>query len=222
MIPFDYRPGVFQIKMWDVLQMSIFPTNWVDEILETTKRYAELCILDGRSSTSREGEDVKPMKICVVTGNIVRRELPWLYDAYRGPLKYLAQQLIGKEIETGNDLNSSININLLEGQGDRYERHVDSNPVTGLLFVTTLKEEHGGALVFEHSGTSSDLIYPRSGLFIAFDALQTTHYVAPLLQPCSRITVPMNYFIAGTDQTRPGDLDSYLYGGPNEEKNPGT
>ena len=123
-----------------------------------------------------------------------------------------SSSVTGIDLVMAEDVESSININMVAGIGNRYERHVDSNPVTGLLYLSTLAEEDGGALVFDHPSGLSDRIYPRQGLFVAFDASDTPHYVAPLKRHLARLSVPMNYYRVGETQARPIDLDSYLYG----------
>lgn len=206
----DHKSGRFQLKMWDAGQLGILPKDWIAEITAAVERHPDLCTLDGKSSTSREPAGIEPIQICVVTGEIINKELLWLYDAYAGPLRKLAQELIGKELVVAVDMKNSVNINVLSGIGNRYERHVDSNPVTGLLYASTLREDDGGALIFEHS-SGSDILYPRAGLFLAFDATATTHYVTSLKKPINRVSVPMNYYLAGEKQRRPADLDTYLY-----------
>ena len=66
----------------------------------------------------------------------------------------------------------------------RFECHIDSNPLTGLLFCT----DHltGGELVFAHDAEAADIaaverdcsvIRPHAGHLIFFDARRHPHYV---------------------------------------------
>jgi hypothetical protein len=172
------------------------------------------CKLDGKSSTSREVGEITPIVLPVVTGEVIKRELPWLFDAYAGALRCLAEELVHETLVISEDTVNAVNINAVIGAGSRYERHVDSNPVTGILYATSLGEDDGGALVFDHefgSQITSDVIYPREGLFVAFDARRTPHRVLPLRRDCCRLSIPMNYYLAGKPQVRPADLDEYLY-----------
>jgi len=202
---------MFTLRMWDLDQLAILPVDWAAAVAALADTSALSTVLDGRSSTSRESVDMRPITVSVVTGGTIKSRLPWLYDAYTGPLLELSSELYGRKLEISSDLTSSININMIAGAGNRYERHVDSNPVTGILYASTLRENDGGALIFDHQLNSSDIVYPRAGLFIAFDATTTPHHVAPLKTTKVRLSIPMNYYYSGTQHHRPSDLDKYLY-----------
>lgn len=113
-------------------------------------------------------------------------------------------------------IKSGVNVNILSGPGGRYELHYDSNPLTGLLFVTDHDEVSGGQLQFKLDG--HDLyLNPRRGTFITFDARRLPHSVTPLTCESLRITAPMNFYVEGEDQ-RPAELDDYLYGDNHEQR----
>jgi hypothetical protein len=168
--------------------------------------------LDGRSSTSREPMDALPTRVTVVDGDAIVTTLPWLDSLYRNELARLASDFAGKSVSLAQDSQSAVNINSLEGQGARYERHVDSNPVTGILFATTLTSDEGGELVFE-SSPDELVIRPEAGMFIVFDARDIVHYVMPLKKHIERLSIPMNFYLPDANQ-RPVDLDRYLYKTP--------
>ena len=108
------------------------------------------------------------------------------------------------------DIASGININYLEGAGSIYERHRDTNPVTGILFGNSLTKVDGGELVFET--VPEFRVRPRKGLFIIFDARDVIHYVSPLSAGVHRVSLPMNFYDSPIEQSRPADLNNYLYG----------
>ena len=193
-----------------LIELGLLPNNWVGQIWKTVNSYAILTQLDGQSSTSREPENSDILDVHVVTGDIIHKNLSWLADLYNKDLKFLASQTIGKTLFPSSDIKSGININVLKGCGARYEWHVDSNPLTGVLFVTTHRPDKGGELVFK-LGTKEVLVEPVAGKFIIFDARTIPHTVLPLNEQSERISIPMNYFYDLNNQQRPSDLDDYLY-----------
>lgn len=195
---------------FDLLQLGLLPREWVQQVIRTTEQFGVCTSLDHQSVTSREPEGSPPMEVCVVTGEIIFQHMNWLHELYRNDLASFASMFAGRAITIANDLQSSVNINLLRGIHARYERHVDSNPVTGILFASTLHPADGGELIFEGANHDTTIL-PRTGIFIVFDARNITHYVAPLKTTIDRISLPMNYYFADGQQSRPEDLNEYLY-----------
>jgi hypothetical protein len=184
--------------------------DWHLLIDEVASHQSKRQVLDGRSVTSREPEGDVSIELDVVAGDVVARALPWLYQLYSTHLLELASDIAGQKLFPANDITSAININRITGIGGRYEWHVDSNPVTGVLFASTLHPGDGGELHFA-SEHFQRLIVPQRGLFFAFDARDIPHRVEPLLRDVCRLSVPMNFYISADNQPRPGDLDTYLY-----------
>lgn len=207
--------GIFQLKMLDLTKADWLPQDWLHQIHVVVATHTVQTVLDGKSSTSREAAEASPISVGVVTGEIIRSRITWLFDLYAGPLLEWSSTVTGEPLSIAEDVGCSVNINVIRGTGSGSERHVDSNPVTGLLYASTLSEGDGGATVFDHPN-GSDKVYPREGLFIAFDATDTPHYVAPLKRELTRLSIPMNYYRRGHSQARPADLDSYLYSGTNK------
>jgi hypothetical protein len=52
----------------------------------------------------------------------------------------LASRVSGKRILTSDKVINGVNINLLQGAGCRYELHLDTNPLTGLIFVPPMPQ----------------------------------------------------------------------------------
>lgn len=201
----------FEIYHEDLLGSGILPDDWRMDVEHAVREHSSRQVLTGHSVTAVADHDYKN-EIDVVVGSDIKLHIPWLYEIYSTVLVSLVSEMFGKRIYPANDLISSVNINCLRGVGSEYEVHVDSNPVTGLLFLSTLDQKMGGELVFEKHPFSLS-INPVSGIFIAFDARQVPHRVAPLLQEVERISIPMNFYDSQDDQIRPNDLDGYLYGG---------
>lgn len=197
---------------FDLEELGFLPTKWSEEIHRVSEEYAQHVFLDGKSSSSREPENSKGVDYFVVAGDVIFEKLGWLYRLYASKLVVLAATVAQETILVSPDVASAININVLNGVGARYEWHVDTNPLTALLFVTTHSEDDGGELVFRLP-EQDIIVHPKAGTLLLFDARNIPHTVMPLKYPHKRISIPMNYYTI--DQTiekvRPEDLDKYIY-----------
>ncbi|HEX8802956.1 MAG TPA: hypothetical protein VF743_02145 [Acidimicrobiales bacterium] len=173
--------------------------------------------LDGGASTSRGPAfgDLDVHTVVLSSGTVVEQHLPWLVSLYRGAFLRLANELVGpltgQRYVTSSDRVSAVNLNLLE-PGERYEWHVDSNPLTGLLFCPTGDE--GSELVFSAPVEADDQwtlpVRARWGHMLLFDARAVPHCVRGVTAP--RVSVPMNFHVHADRPERPPDIDRYLYG----------
>lgn len=202
---------------------ELLPATWAKDVARCVEVRGERQQLDGRSSTSRDGvfaePDEAPATAVVVDGLDVASRLPWLDQLYRGTFLTMANSLDLGGFECAHDRASGINVNAVD-TGARYEWHVDSNPLTGVLFLSGPHE--GGDLVFRPDGRPpastewTERIAPVPGSLLLFDARAAAHRVEPVLGGGTRLSAPMNYYVAGQEQARPDDLDPYLYGGHRE------
>jgi hypothetical protein len=199
----------------DLEAESLLSPGWVEKILTAAQSAGTPAVLTGGSATSLEPSGVD-IHYQLLDGVAVEQELPWLGELYRGPLAALASKAAGRPMVASKSIESGINVNILSGPGGRYELHYDSNPLTGLLFVTDHDEASGGQLQFKLDGHNLNLD-PHCGTFITFDARWLPHAVTPLTRDSLRITAPMNFYIEGEDQ-RPAGLDDYLYGENREQE----
>lgn len=195
---------------FDIRELGLLPIDWVEQIAHVVEEYAQHTVLDGTSSTAREPVPGEKMDVYVVRGDAIRDQLPWLYSLYENELLQLATTVAQQPVYPCANVVASININVLRGRGARYEWHVDSNPLTGMLYVTTHRCGDGGELVFEKDSNRTT-VYPEAGIFIAFDARAIPHTVLPLRKDAIRLSIPMNYYHSKDQQVRPSGLDSYLY-----------
>ena len=195
---------------------SLLPADWQAQIRQCSNRHSRWQVLDGASVTSREDQfpDATPPRVGVVTGDVIATELTWLDSLYRGKFLELVNTLGDGDFEVCSDIRAGANINATP-RGARYEWHVDSNPMTGLLFATSHSPEDGGQLVFRPDPAVRPQedwelrISPRAGTLLVFDAREAAHVVTQLRAEL-RLSVPMNYYYVG-GQDRPEDLDAYLY-----------
>jgi len=176
-----------------------FPSDWVEQVLEISSDHGTDVFLDGLHPTSRETADFSGSTLTVTNGSDIAANLPWLFEAYQSRFLNLARDLSGYDLEASKDQSSAVNINHITGRGNKYERHVDSNPLTGLLFVNSVPIGEGGELTFDFFDGPFD-VQPVSGKLLFFDAREVPHYVKELKSEGDRVSVPMNYYFSGTTE----------------------
>lgn len=197
----------------DLLALNLLPPNWVRQINDVINDAGVRTTLKAEGTTVREAPDASPTHVMLVGGHSIKSKLPWLWQLYENELLSFTSKAWGRQYFVSNDAQNAINVNCLLGRGARYEKHVDSNPMTGLLFATDHSSGTGGALVFRHPESSEECwITPSAGTFICFDARNIVHWVEPLLVDNARVSIPMNYYFSSADQPRPDDLDEHIYG----------
>jgi len=153
----------------------------------------------------------------------VRRNLPWLYRLYRGRFLDLAQSVSDEPVMAARDDRYGIVLNVQRGTEMRFECHIDSNPLTGLLFCTDHVAGAGGELVFARDPGATDVegierdrsvIRPHAGHLIFFDGSRHPHYARPLVSASDvRIVAVMNFYTESCpESTRPDGLNLHLFG----------
>jgi hypothetical protein len=172
---------------------------------------------------SREAQDVEHISRGRVHAAQVRQRLPWLYLFYREYVLKLAASISAEPVMPASDERYGVVLNIQRGTEMRFECHVDSNPLTGLLFLTDHARGAGGELVFAYDEGADSVaalerdcaeIRPRAGLLIFFDGRRRPHYARPLRsEPEVRAVAVMNFY-TGThpESTRPPQLNRHLYG----------
>jgi len=194
------------------------PPDWRDSVSSCLAVAGRHTRFDGHSNTSRERcfPRARQASATVVDGAGIRSSMPWLLDLYEGLFLGLANSLGLGGFEAANGQRSAVNVNRLD-VGERYEWHVDSNPLTGVLLLSTHVGSGGGALVFRpdpFEGTAQSWevrVTPSQGTLLLFDARRSAHTVEPVVSGPPRISAPMNFYVSGAEQQRPDDLDAYLY-----------
>jgi hypothetical protein len=170
---------------------------------------------------SREAPDVPGVLRGRLHADQVRLRLPWLYDAYRGEFLELAGEVCPEQVTPARDDRYGIVLNVQRGTAMRFECHVDSNPLTGLLFCTD--NPASGELVIAHEATATDVatvdracavIRPHAGHLIFFDGRRNPHYARPLTTPGDlRVVAVMNFYTQSCPESaRPRELNRHLYG----------
>jgi hypothetical protein len=125
---------------------SRLPVNWQREIAAAAVG-ADIREFPRTPILSREAADVSHIRRGRVDADQVQKALPWLYELYQNDFLELARLAWpGEPVEPARDDRYGIVLNVQRGTAMRFECHVDSNPLTGLLFCTDHRD--GGELVF--------------------------------------------------------------------------
>ena len=211
-----------ELPVWHFDVRSLLPTNGLQKLLDVASSMAVTHELVPKSVTSREA-DFTPIALSSLDGVTVDQELPWIRPLYLGAFRQLVQRVTPEPVFTAHDQRSSIVVNVQRGDHQRgYECHVDSQPVSTLLYATSQPPGAGGELVVSNKGdvasreevdADATRIYPIAGQLVVFDGRQHTHYVSPLTEPNdARVAVVMNYYTPSvTEDQRPDDLDEHLF-----------
>jgi hypothetical protein len=208
---------------WTTFDVSSrLPTSWQQDVA-TVMVEADFREFPRTPILSREAADVARISRGRVDASQVRRRLPWLYQLYRGYFLELAGEIYTERVAPALDDRYGIVLNVQRGTTMRFECHVDSNPLTGLLFCTDHRAGTGGELVFAHDPAAADVetvekdcsvLRPRAGRLIFFDGREHPHYARPLLSRSDvRIVAVMNFYTESfPESTRPPELNRHLFG----------
>jgi hypothetical protein len=208
---FDYT--AFDLTAW-------LPAGWQEEILAAADT-ADMREFPRTPVISRESPEVTQIARGRVHADQVRYHLPWLYKAYKNEILELARKMCTEHVSAARDDRYGIVLNVQRGTRMRFECHVDSNPLTGLLFCTD--HASGGELVVAKNTTAEGLsaidqscsvIIPRAGQLVFFDGRQYPHYARPLTNESeTRVVAVMNFYTESCpESTRPYELNRHLYG----------
>ena len=172
---------------------------------------------------SREAGDVSQIRRGRVHADHVQAVLPWLLDLYRGDFLKLAGTVCEEPVRPAADDRYGVVLNVQRGATMRFECHVDSNPLTGLLFCTDHPAGSGGDLVVANDvgavGVAAierdcTVIRPVAGRLIFFDGSRNPHYARALSSESdTRVVAIMNFYTQSRpESTRPPELNRHLYG----------
>ena len=202
---------------------SELPKGWQEDVAQVAERSAAARTLMPTSVTSREQSADISIPVLTVPGSTVREELPWLFGLYHSRFRDLAQALTAEPVSVATDIRYGINLNVQRGSMMRYECHVDSNPIQGMLYFTYHPPGTGGELVVSNRGDVSgkeavdadaSRIYPVAGHLVLFDARHHTHYVRGTESGSGlRVAAAMNFYTPSSPEAnRPKDLNRHLFG----------
>ena len=206
---------------WTVFDVrSLLPVDWQEQILVVAKKFARRKVLITRHSTSREARKDYELPTQSVNGNNIAAQLPWLRRLYEDEFRSLAQLTTPEPVSLMSNLAFGVALNI-QSESERYECHIDTNPIEGLLYVTTHREGEGGELVVSNLGEAQSveevdadatIVEPKAGYLLFFDGRHHSHYVRRLMNPNDvRVVVAMNYYVPSwPEDVRPTDLNQHL------------
>ena len=209
----------FRWTAFDVTRL--LPLDYPDDI-KTVAADADFRHYPRTPVLSREADDVTHITRGRVRADKVELQLPWLYKLYRSDFLELAELAWGEPIKAAFDDRYGIVLNVQQGNTMRFECHVDSNPVTGLLFFTD-HPAGGGELVVaddpeavgvETLEKDGSVIRPQAGQLIFFDGKTYPHYARTLQSGSDmRVVAVMNFYTESCpESTRPSRLNRHLFG----------
>lgn len=201
---------------------SHLPRGWQEDVAALTAE-ADYREFPRTPVLSREAEHVAGISRGRVHADQVRLGLPWLYRCYREEFLQLAQEACAERVAPAQDDRYGVVLNVQRGNAMRFECHVDSNPLTGLLFCTDQLAGAGGELIFGHNPAAADVaaverdcsvIRPHAGHLLFFDGSKYPHYARPLSSESAvRVVAVMNFYTEShPESTRPSELNRHLYG----------
>jgi len=207
---------------WTAFDVTSFlPQDWRDQI-QASAGDADFHDYPRTPVLSREADEVTYVTRGRVHADKVQQRLPWLYKLYRSDFIELASQAQGETVKAAFDDRYGIVLNVQRGSTMRFECHVDSNPVTGLLFFTD-HPAGGGELVVGHDPDAvsiealeshGSVIRPHAGQLIFFDGKTHPHYARTLKSELDvRVVAVMNFYTDSCpESTRPSELNRHLFG----------
>jgi hypothetical protein len=210
----------FQWTTFDV--KSVLPPRWRQDALAAAGE-ADFRDFPRTPVLSREGAGVQRVPRGRVHADQVRHGLPWLPRLYRSGFLELAQRVTDARVAPARDERYGVVLNVQHGTAMRFECHVDSNPLTGLLFCSDHGPGEGGELVVAHDDMarnvaeierSCSVLRPQAGHLVFFDGRRHPHYARQLTTAADvRVVAVMNYYTDSfPESTRPRELNRHLYG----------
>jgi hypothetical protein len=209
-----------EFSYWKKDVASLLPEGWQKEIGAVAAK-TDFRAFPCTPILSREAADVTHIERGRVDADTVMQRLSWLYKLYRTDFLELAAEAQGEPIDAADDDRYGVVLNVQRGKTMRFECHVDSNPVTGILFLTD--HPAGGELVVSHDPDAVGVdelerdctpIRPEAGQIIFFDGKTYPHYARYLPGESDvRVVAVMNFYTGSCpESTRPPELNQHRFG----------
>ena len=208
---------------WSTVDVSaLLPGGWHSEISAVAAE-ADFREYPRTPFLSREAADIEHVTRGRVRADKIQGALPWLYRLYRNEFLELAARAWKEPVKAAADDRYGVVLNVQRGKTMRFECHVDSNPLTGLLFLTD-HPAGGGELAVgndpevvgvEALDRNCMLIPPHAGQLVFFDGKTYAHYARELSsERDERVVAVMNFYTESCPEltTRPDGLNRHLFG----------
>lgn len=190
----------------------IFHTSFIDipqhvlsEVRDVLGAHAVRVDRDGAGPGSLTEEG---LHYTVVDGRSVTAHAPNLVEWVRAMIPAEVQRLTGEEWKLSTDPDAYINVNLLRGLGERYEWHIDPNPLTVVVYVTGHTD--GGEFMYKLDNVVHTLpVY--CGLMVVMEGCKIPHAVATMLSDVPRISIPIELYQGDAPTALYSHKDAALY-----------
>jgi hypothetical protein len=219
-IDLDRHRAEYHLDLLTVVPDVVDPSQieqWKDRILRLveSKEAIERNDQGGGNAKVLDGGGV--YRHFVIDGLMVKRHLPDLIATYEA-LKYLVAAVTLQDVTTSTHkyARSAVNVKVYRGPDSQQGSHFDTNPITGLLYLTTNQE---GATCCEitraHPGEDrrtkiTRRVLPVAGSLLIMQGRRVWHCAEPMTTE-TKIVCPLNYYTSD-DWWRPDGIDDLVYG----------
>lgn len=136
------RLAEFLILDLDINEIGITPYEWAEQCADAASQARRARLLSSYANSVDTSAVVAEYGL--LDGREVLAALPWLYELYSSALLELAAEATGRLVQIDPNIASSINMNVFDVSGSTGIWHVDSNPLTGILYADTRGAGDGG------------------------------------------------------------------------------
>jgi hypothetical protein len=211
---------IFESKLVDV--RSLLPSDWKQQVSATVSNRTVYRQHPPTPLISREDRPDGHTLRGRVSASAVLEELPWLPRLFRTSFCALAADFAREPVVPAEDYRYGVVLNVQSDPTMRFECHVDSNPVSGLLFFTSHPLGEGGELVISYSPDAygiqqieenCSIVVPSAGYLLLFKGRLHSHYARPLAWAGAiRIVAPMNFYTREFPESdRPAVLNEHRF-----------
>lgn len=198
-----------------VVPPGVIPSGLVADWREFALARARLLgrHLDAVADNWTYQQDGERHAYAMVGGRAVRRHLAEMGHWYRA-LVPLVSVVTFEDVRTSGHEESDVNVLLYDRPGDAIGWHLDTNPVTVLVYLTDNTE--GGtecrllARRPEEATERTRVIRPEAGAVLLMQGRRVWHRGLPLVTERKAVAV-WNYYTAD-DDWRPDGFDDVIYG----------
>lgn len=178
-------PGWPPFHSLDLAAGGLLPGGWQAEVAALADAPERQTIINEPATSDHPG-----WSFDVLTGDILRDRLGWLWLLYHGALREFASRSFSTPLVAHQRLRSAVTLNILRGGGATNDWHRDANAVTGVFYAAT--PASGGALLFRDDAGRTARLTPHPGLFVCFPG-GIDHQVEPLPPGGTRLAIAMVY-----------------------------
>lgn len=186
--------------------------DWTHQIVNTVTQKGTHIPLTGEDFNSFPNTLDEEVAVRLAGKSVVKEHLPWLYSFYNTDIRSIVSKVFNRPLFPTSEAVASKDAGLVINYtppGKAYENHVDSNPVTAVLYTKDLHVGQGGLVV--HPEGKKFVIAPKKGDVFIFDGRQLPHEVEPTTQ--GRASVPMDFYVDETKQWRHPSTDKLVING---------